>query len=97
MYNDNRPLHVAATLSGVTEAQQLEIVTTLLKYGANKARRNKANKLPIELVPHDRDQVKVITQVFSMLTLIDIRLLTLHFSRFQVKAVLQARARPFYV
>ena len=70
MYNDNRPLHVAATLSGVTEAQQLEIVTILLKYGANKARRNKANKLPIELVPHDRDQVKV--SLFSMLTLIGV-------------------------
>lgn len=57
MYNDNRPLHSAATLSGVTDAQQLELVNILLKHGADKALRNKANKLPIELVQQDRDRV----------------------------------------
>lgn len=57
MYNDNRPLHSAATLTEVTDAQQLEIVNILLKYGADKALRNKANKLPIELVQQDRDRV----------------------------------------
>lgn len=68
MYNDNRPLHVAATLSGVTDTQQLEIVNILLKYGANKARRNKANKLPIELVQHDRDRVKLIEHISILST-----------------------------
>lgn len=58
MYNDNRPLHSAATLTGVTDAQQLELVNILLKYGADKALRNKANKLPIELVQQDRDRVR---------------------------------------
>ena len=57
MYNDNRPLHSAATLSEVTDIQQLELVNILLKYGADKALRNKANKLPIELVQQDRDRV----------------------------------------
>lgn len=57
MYNDNRPLHSAATLSEVTDMQQLELVNILLKYGADKALRNKANKLPIELVQQDRDRV----------------------------------------
>ena len=57
MYNDNRPLHSAATLTDVTDVQQLELVNILLKYGADKALRNKANKLPIELVQQDRDQV----------------------------------------
>ncbi len=37
--------------------QQLELVNILLKYGADKALRNKANKLPIELVQQDRDRV----------------------------------------
>lgn len=59
MYNDNRPLHSAATLTGVTENQQLELVNILLKYGADKALRNKANKLPIELVQQDRDRVSL--------------------------------------
>lgn len=57
MYNDNRPLHSAATLTEVTDMQQLELVNILLKYGADKALRNKANKLPIELVQQDRDRV----------------------------------------
>lgn len=57
MYNDNRPLHSAATLSGVTDVQQLELVNILLKHGADKTCRNKANKLPIELVQQDRDRV----------------------------------------
>ncbi|XP_046437513.1 uncharacterized protein LOC124188739 [Daphnia pulex] len=62
MYNDNRPLHSAATLSEVTDMQQLELVNILLKYGADKALRNKANKLPIELVQQDRDRVKAVLQ-----------------------------------
>jgi len=58
MYNDNRPLHSAATLSGVTEQQQLEMVNILLEFGADKACRNKANKLPVELVQQGREKVK---------------------------------------
>lgn len=65
MYNDNRPLHSAATLSEVTDMQQLELVNILLKYGADKALRNKANKLPIELVQQDRDRVKAVLQARS--------------------------------
>ena len=58
MYNDNRPLHSAATLSGVTEQQQLEMVNILLEFGADKACRNKANKLPVELVQQGREKVR---------------------------------------
>ena len=65
MYNDNRPLHSAATLSEVTDMQQLELVNILLKYGADKALRNKANKLPIELVQQDRDRVGYLFRVHS--------------------------------
>jgi len=57
MYNDNRPLHSAATLSGVTEQQQLDLVKVLLEFGADKAARNKANKLPVELVKQGREKV----------------------------------------
>lgn len=67
MYNDNRPLHSAATLTGVTDAQQLELVNILLKFGADKALRNKANKLPIELVQQDRDRVSFSCLAFSLL------------------------------
>ena len=69
MYNDNRPLHSAATLTEVTDTQQLELVNILLKYGADKALRNKANKLPIELVQQDRDRVSLCHETYLFDTL----------------------------
>ena len=47
----------AATLSKVTDIQQLELVNILLRYSADKAKTTQTNKLPIELVQHDRDRV----------------------------------------
>ena len=67
MYNDNRPLHSAATLSGVTEQQQLEMVNILLEFGADKACRNKANKLPVELVQQGREKVRQLPYSTSQL------------------------------
>ena len=93
MYNENRPLHSAATLTSIGEPQQLELVNILLEHGADRAYRNKANKLPVELVPQGRE--KVIFFFFLLILIINDQSLYLQLCAgvLQVKAVLQARSR----
>lgn len=53
----NTPLHSAAALYDVSDAQQMALIGILLDYGADPMQPNDAQQLPFELVPPHRHQV----------------------------------------
>ncbi|XP_065565683.1 uncharacterized protein LOC136030556 isoform X2 [Artemia franciscana] len=62
MYNNNTPLHYAATLPNIKEDEQFNIIRLLLEKGADKTIRNSQKKLPIELVCQEHQKVKMLLQ-----------------------------------